>query len=72
MLSLKLFSNPISISNICQKFYILKSNIEENQNLEPIYYRFQNLKLKTQNLDLKVKSLNLNSELTKEIFMYKA
>lgn len=29
----------ISISNIYQNFYVLRSNIEENQNLELIYYR---------------------------------
>ncbi len=31
--------DPTNISNIYQNFYILKSNVEENQNLELIYYK---------------------------------
>lgn len=44
----------ISISNNCQNFYMLKSNIGENQNLKPIYFKFQILKLKTQNSKFRI------------------
>lgn len=46
-------TNFISISNICQNFHTLRFNIEENQNLEPIYYRSQISKFRTQNSKLK-------------------
>lgn len=45
------FLDPISISNICQKFYTLSSNTEKNQNLEIIYCRSHNFKPKIQNPD---------------------